>query len=343
MAIQTSEIQWYKSQVVNDTTSNGGRMSANEIPNGVKNNVWPDVPQAERTAGSVKYRKTFIKIANDADLTLLNPRIFIETHTPGDDTVVLLAGTQTDTQNEAIAYTRCFGTGELDADVLAGDGTIDVMVETGNESGGDNIFQNGDLIRIADKTSVEAVSGNAEFLRLAASGGVSWNGAVATLTFDTGVTLGFNYAANATRVASVMETADIAATFDGWSLSSVAGSYDEINYPVLGDHIGTIEQTWTLTFTNATNFTCAGDLVGTVGSGAIGGGDFAPNNPDFSKPYFTLTDATPPWGGTWATADTITFTTHPAAAAVWEKRSVPAGANSLSGNKVIVAISGESA
>ncbi|MBF0180714.1 MAG: hypothetical protein HQM03_11895 [Magnetococcales bacterium] len=343
MAIQTSEIKWYKSTIVNDTSGNGGPMSATEIPDGVKNNVWPDVPQAERGAGSVKYRKTFIKIANDDDLTLLSARVFVETHTPGDDSVVLMAGTQSDTQSDATGYTRCYGAGDLDANVLAGDASIAVNVESGNASGASAIFQNGDLIRIADKTSVDAVAGNAEFLRLAASGGVTWNGNKATLTFASGVVAGYAYQASATRVASVLEAGDIKTSFTNWQKSSASGTYDTTGYPLVGDNIGAIEQTWTITFTSATQYTCAGESVGTVGSGTIGSGAFAPVNPDFGKPYFTLVNTSPPWGGTWTSGDSITFKSHPAAVAVWERRTVPAGANSRSGNKVVVAISGESA
>lgn len=171
MSIQSSEIKWYKSVLVNDTTANGGVMSSDEIVDGVKNNLWPDVPQAERDAGSTKYRKTFIKVANDDDLTLIDPRIFIETRTAGDDNIVLMAGSQTDTQAEADDYTRFYGAGDLDGDVAAGDGVIVVTVESGNGDGGQAIFQDGDLIRISDKTGVDDVGGNSEFLRLAASGG----------------------------------------------------------------------------------------------------------------------------------------------------------------------------
>ncbi len=341
MPITSTEIKLYKSATVNDTASNGGVMSTNEIADGIKNNVWPDVPQAERTAGSTKYRKTFIKVANDDDLTLVDPRIFVETHTPGDDSIVLMAGTQTDTQADADDYTRFYGAGDLNADVSATATTIDVNVESGNESGGHEIFQNGDLIRISDKATVDAGSGNTEFLRLDATTGVSWAGTVATLTFEAGAQLANGFLAAETRVASVVEPSDIAASSDGWGESSASGTYDETTYPPVTDSIGSIEQTWTISFSDATNFSCTGDTVGSVGSGSIGGGDFAPNNADFSKPYFTLTDAG--WGGTWANGDTITFTTHPAATAVWQKRTVPAGASSLSGDKVIIAISGESA
>lgn len=342
MAIQTSEIKWYKPAIVNDTAANGGPLSSNEIADGVKNNVWPDVGQAERGSGSVKYRKSFIKVANDDDLALIDPKIFIETHTPGDDSIVIMAGTQSDTQAAADDYTRFYGAGDLDANVAALDTTVTVNVEAGNGAAGHAIFQDGDLIRISDQTSVDDANGNSEFLRLAATGGVSWNGDQATLTLDGGVALANGYLAAVSKVASVIESADVLASVDSWGESSVAGTYDEVGYPPLPDHIGSIEQTWIITFADATNFSCAGDTVGSVGGGAIGGGDFAPVNNDFSKPYFTLTDATPPWGGSWAAGETVTFKTHPAAVAVWEKRTVPAGANSLSGNKVVVAISGES-
>lgn len=343
MAIQSNEIKWYRSAVVNDTAGNGGLLSANECVDGVKNNVWPDVSQSERVAGSVKYRKTFIKVANDDDLALINPCIFVETSTPGEDTIVLLLGTQTDTQAQVVGYTRFYGAAALDVDADAGDTTLIVQVENGNGASGDAIFGDGDLVRISDKTSVDALGGNAEFVRLASSNGVSWNGNQATLTLEAGASLANGYLATQTKVASVIETADIEATVSQWSESSATGSYDEVTSPVVLDHIGAVEQNWTLTFTSTTQFDCYGHTLGLVGTGSIGGGSFAPNNPDFNKPYFTLTDGSPPWGGSWAVADTLSFTTHPAAVAIWEKRTVPPGANSFSGNKVVVAVTGESA
>jgi len=245
MSIAAGEIKLYRSETVNDTDSNGGVMSTTEVADGVKNNVWPDVPQAERTAGSVKYRKAFIKVANDDDLALVDPRIFVETHTPGDDSIVLMTGTQADTQAEADDYTRFYGAGDLDANVSAAATIIDVNVEVGNDSGNHEIFQNGDLIRISDKASVDAGTGNVEFLRLDATTGVSWNGLKATLTFESGVELANGYTATETRVASVIEADDIKATSTGWGESSTSGTYDETTYPVVLDSIGSIEQTWT--------------------------------------------------------------------------------------------------
>ncbi|OSM07652.1 hypothetical protein MAIT1_04587 [Magnetofaba australis IT-1] len=319
-------------------------MSANEIPDGVKNNVWPDVPQGERLAGSTKFRKVFFKVANDDDIRLINPRLFVETPTPGDDRVLIFPGTQTDAQGDLTGSERQYGSGWLDANVSIGATSIAVNVE----SAADAIFADGDLIRISDKDGVDDATGNVEFVRLAATGGVTWNGDKATLTFAAGQSLQSGYAATNTRVGSVIEAANVEAAWDNWSGSTVAGTYDgsapttppSTTVPLM-DSIGSIEQTWTITFSDANNFTCVGDTVGDVGGGSIVGGDFSPNNPDFDRPYFTLPSIG--WGGTWANGETITFRTHPAAIPVWWKRIVPAGANSLSADKVVVAITGESA
>ena len=298
-------------------------------------------PKAERTAGSVKYRKVFCKVANAANLALTTARIFVETPTPGDDTVVLISGTHTDTQAEADDYTRFYGAGTLDANVSAGAGTFAVNVESGNAYAGANLFQNGDLVRISDKTSVDASGGTVEFVRLASSNAVSWNGNKATLTLASGVTLANAYvAATPTRIASVIEVASVVGTLASWAETSSAGTYNEATYPVTLDSIGGIEQTWTVTFSSGTAFGCSGNTVGSVGTGTKGT-TFAPNNATFSTPYFTLLGAG--WGGTWANGESLTFITHPAAHAVWQRRTVPAGASALSGDSVIVAISGETA
>lgn len=107
---------------------------------------------------------------------------------------------------------------------------------------------------------------------------------------------------------------------------------------MLLDHIGTAEQTWTLTFTDATNFTVVGDTIGSVGSGSRSA-DFAPSNGAVSKPYFTLRTAG--WGGTWAAGNTIVWQTHPNAIPIWETRVVPASAASMAGNGITAVFEGE--
>ena len=86
MSIVDSELKMFKSAVVTDDTTNGGILDNNaQCVSGVLNNVWPSVFKAERTAGSTKYRKTFLKIDNDDDETLYNPQIWMDMVTQGDD------------------------------------------------------------------------------------------------------------------------------------------------------------------------------------------------------------------------------------------------------------------
>ncbi len=337
MAIATGEIEFYKSETVDDSASNGGRMAgaAGVITSGAKNNVWPNITQAERTAGLTRYRKVFVKIANDADLIFFDCKAFVETYTGGDDNIYVFLGTQTDIQSDLTGSERLFGAGQLTADIAAGVSTFDVTLE----DGGDACFVDADLVRISDKLDVNDSGGNEEYLRLLAVGGVSIVGDVATLTLDTGVTTTYAYLAADTRVASVIEVGDVQCEWDTKSISSAAGTYDEVTYPPVMDNIGTIEQTWTFTFTSANNFDVVGDVVGSVGSGNITT-DFTPNNPDFTKPYFTLDQLG--WGGTWAIGDTLSFKTHPAAVPMWRKEIVPAATSSYSGNQLSVAVDGES-
>ncbi|MEO5327261.1 MAG: hypothetical protein H7829_03365 [Magnetococcus sp. THC-1_WYH] len=340
MAIAQSELKFYKPVIVNNTDTNGGRMSTQAIAPMAMNNVWPDVAQAERAAGSIIYRKIFFKVDNASNLALIGPRIWVFEPTPGDDRVLIFSGTQTDTQATK-SETRFYGCGRLDVDVAAGAGSIDVNVEDASDA----IFQNGDLVHITNKIGINDPSGTSQFLMVDS---VSWNGNKATLTFAIGESLLDSYtAAQGTKVASVLTPADIVASWEAWAGSTVAGMYDgtapstppSTIVPVV-DSIGAIYQTWTLTFTSPTTFTCTGDIVGGVTGGSIGS-DYAPVNPAFNRPYFTLPAAG--WGGTWVAGEVLTFRTIPAAVPTWWKRIVPPGAASTAADMVVVAISGASA
>jgi hypothetical protein len=332
MSILASEIKFYRSVAVNDTTSNGGRMSSNEIVDNVKNNLFPDVPQAERTAGSTKYRKAFIKFANDDDLEAIDPKVFVETFTPAQDKITIFPGTFIDTQNDITGSERQYGCGQLNANVSAAATEIQVLTE----GAALNCFQDGDTIRISDKPNVSSPTGNEEYAVI--SGAPSYVGDVATITLAAGLVNG--YSASNTRVASCIEADDTAGSYTDPVVGSSAGTFDDETYPSVIDSVGGVTQNWTITFTSATAFNLVGDILGSMGGGTISS-DFAPNNSTFSKPYFTLNHLA--WGGTWANGDTLTFTTHPAAIPIWYKRTVPASCPSLSGNKVIVGVDCESA
>lgn len=330
MPVLTSEIKWQRSANFNDSAANGGRLSNSIIADDIRNNIFPNVTQAERAAGLTRYRKIFIKNINAAGEAAQQPKVFVENLTAGDDRVVLFEGTQTDVQSGITGSERLYGCGQLNQNT----GTNAIEIEVEVEDPADDIFQDGDLIRISDKDDVNG-TGQEEYARL--YGDPSYAGNVATLTLQ--APLGGQYDAIDTRVSSVIEGDDIVAAVDSVNVTSTAGTFSEGSHPITVDNRGAIEQNWTLTFTGATTFTVAGDTVGSVGSGNVGA-NFEPTNPGTSQPYFTIDYLA--FGGTFQSGDTITFSTSPAAMPIWCKHVVPAASASQANNEAVFAIDFES-
>ncbi len=346
MSILDSELLMFKSLVVDDSTSNGGKLdNNNQVITGVVNNVWPSVFRAERLVGSEKYRKTFLKVQNDDDLTLYFPQVWLDIITPGDDWVTFFLAGQTDIQSSINGSEDHYGCAVLDADITGGNvtSTFDVDVEhldlvTG---GDDEIFRDGDTIRITDKVDPTSGTGNEELHVI--SGDPTNTDTVVTITIVGTIANAFTVASN-TRVMSVYEPSDVVSSWDNWAETCKGtGTYDEgTTGNVVADNIGSIEETYTLTFTDATHFTVKNAAAETIGTGDTGT-NFIPINDDNSKPLITILAAG--WSGVWdetGTADNIVFKTHPAIIPIWQKRTVPAGAGSLAGNRTVIAVTGES-
>ncbi|MBF0291148.1 MAG: hypothetical protein HQK86_03230 [Nitrospinae bacterium] len=350
--IADAQIKFYKPSNVSDTSQNGGRMSPDSVTDGLKNNVWPSVTKAQRTAGVTQYRKVFIKVENNADPNVtknqiaLTPSVFIAFQTPGQDCVSIFPATQNDTQADITGAESLYGTGLLNAGV--GSGATQIVV--GTEGTAFNHFRNGMTIRIHNMSSPDDATGIVSEITLATSNAVSWNGDVATLTLS--APLAQSWLAEETRsingvptlvktrVCGVIRPADIQAVYDSTGISSAGGTFTFNATNLLVDHTGGIEQAWTLQFTSPTQYDVIGDTLGNIDWGNITS-DKILMNPDFpGNPYFTLLAAG--FGGTWQIGDTITFTTHPSAYPVWEKRVVPAACAALSSDEVIIEMEIES-
>lgn len=332
MPVSSDELLVYRSSVVSNAADNGGILSANAAGGGVANAIFPNVTEADRVAGITTFRKIFYKVANDADIALLNSKAYISQETVGDDAIALHVATQTDVQGDLTGLEDLYGCGRLNANVSNGATTLTVAVEDWASM---PIFRDGDTVRISNKANVSD-PGDEEFATI--SGAPSPVGNLVTLNFTSGLIN--SYLSADTHVASVFDIGTIEGAYSDLTVTSAAGTYDDTTYPLLVDSIGSIAEDYTLSFTSATDFTCIGSVSGALGSGTISA-NFSPVNSNFTKPFFTLYSAG--FGGTFVGGDSVSFSVTPAAAPLWVKRVVPAGATSISGNNFIVALQGESA
>jgi hypothetical protein len=335
MPILDNEILWRPAVLQSDAApaQNGGRMAFAQLVSGVKNNLFPDVSQSERGAGSVKWRKAFIHLNSAQDVALLNVRLFLDALTPAGDFVLFQPGTATDTEDQITG--RPYGIGSLFAPVAGGATEIQVVCEQAAEYASLQPFRVGDLVRVSDRPSTGG-AGNEEWATLSAV----TPGANA-LTLGLATPLSNAYATAATLVSTVYPLASLAASWANLVLTSTGGSYDAAMHGnVIAHNKGAIEQTWTLTFTGQ-GFSASGNTVGMLPTYGSNYADFAPVNPATGTPYFTLKAAG--WSGNFQTNETLRFDTHPAAIPIWYRRQVPAGTLSLANDFASLAIHGESA
>jgi hypothetical protein len=159
----------------------------------------------------------------------------------------------------------------------------------------------------------------------------SWSGNVCTINVQEQIANA--YSTSNTYCSVGIEAGDIMSSLTDKTVVSASGTFDEIK-PTLYN-LGTVEDTWTITFTSSTAFTCSGTVEGSVGTGSINA-QFAPTNSNVGQPFFTI--PTNAWGGTWAANDTAQFKSHPAAAALWVREVVPANTSQYSDNGMLLEV-----
>lgn len=130
MAVTAANFKLYKSATVDDTTSNGGAISANEITSGVDQSIFDDVSDAERQSGDIEYRKVFFKNCSPNDTVSIKCYISQQYSATNQNIAIALA-TGDDTQAAADDYTytqpSTLGTG-LDLGELVADATKGVWI-----------------------------------------------------------------------------------------------------------------------------------------------------------------------------------------------------------------------
>ena len=321
MGIVASEIKFYKAVTNNDLGGNGGRKGSTQIITSILNNLFPNVTAGERTSGITRYRKCFIRNENSSELVLGSTYLWISARSPADDYFHIKQGTDDDVQTAAVGYSNWAATGLLDQDANALDMSIDVDYDVASG------VYNGSYVYISDGVNSEVAIIN---------GAPAWVGTVATLSLTVG--LQYSYLKTTTYVGTMINLGDLDTSFDTWVETSGSGTFDEVSYPPSLYNIGTISESWTITFTSASAFSCAGANVGTIGAGNISG-NFSPVNG--GSYYFTI-DAGG-WGGTWQSGDKVTFNTVHAGAGIWVKEIVSAAIAAYANNTLGLSWKGESA
>ena len=326
-----------------------GRMGKKEINTNAVANVFAHVTSSQRAEGLVDYAKTWWKVKDINNAPLLDPESYHDKPTKSlddDDYVVMwesdprTANTQEALAAEAATADK-YGSAYLATDLAAGATVIDVNVKHANllPGGIDAIFRNGGKIKACSHADALATDGKEE-IRTISADPVIVEGLKVRLTVSVG--LANAYTANGTtRVSSLIKpTGDIKPTVTDFTVNTVGdGDYDIGGYPLLLDNIATVEEDITHTFSDGSAFTATGDTIpGTIGSGSKIA-DFAPNNSDFTRPYYTMEAAG--YNGVFALNDTITFTIHAAGLPIGQKRFVKEGARSLSNNMVAQVFGGE--
>lgn len=106
MAITETDLIFLESERLDDTSSGGGRMTGNVVPDGEENNLFPDVAPTDRVFGRVRMRKIFAaNHSNSIDL-YLGAHVIVS-HPPADDYInvtLFSTGDWLDTRDEARDY-----------------------------------------------------------------------------------------------------------------------------------------------------------------------------------------------------------------------------------------------
>lgn len=155
----------------------------------------------------------------------------------------------------------------------------------------------------------------------------AWSGLDVTVTLDG--TVAGAYATANTYASGCLYVDTVAATVSTPVISSAAGTFAHSTYPIAPDNEGTVADTWTITFSSSSAFSCAGLYEGGVGTGTISG-NFQPLNPETGEPFFTLDYRA--WGGAWSAGNTLTITTAPPNVPLWLRHECPAGTTADAAN-----------
>ena len=308
MSLTASDLIVYRAITNSSELNNGGMMSSNVAITGLQDNIFPDISDVERLSGGTTWRKIFWKNNNIDSLGFRNVFAMLTSYLVGNDIILFCSGSYDDTQSSIQNTTRFYGAATIR--IAATPGSSIIYGTLANSSivpfvTGDSIIINNDVTNeIFDNVTVDVSGSNI------------------TIALTAGQTIQNTYNPSNTFISSVLSVPDLVPSYDSLSTISPYGLMNVAEYDIQLINIGTIYQTWPISFYSSSQFTLQGSTLGYVNNGDILH-TFSPLNPDCNAPYLTIPTNT--WQGTWNIGDTVTFITYPSSIALWFKRIVPAG------------------
>lgn len=181
---------------------------------------------------------------------------------------------------------------------------------------------------------------------MAVLGGVDITGKLSLLTDLThDYTAGVSYVSAAVefgtlqaRVTDLFDEQTDPGWFDERQGNDATASYNDVDYPIAIDNLGSVEERWKLKFTSSTGYQLIGEQRGVVATGSINSA-FAPVNPMTGTPYFTIPQEG--WGSGWVTSNILRFNTTAAAAPVWAIRTVLPSSDDIADDSITVEFRGD--
>lgn len=78
MAIVEADIKLLQSQRLNDDPDGGGFMTGTVVPDGVENNLFPDISDADRVYGRVQLRKVYVAVTSEDADTYMGAHVILD-------------------------------------------------------------------------------------------------------------------------------------------------------------------------------------------------------------------------------------------------------------------------
>lgn len=147
----------------------------------------------------------------------------------------------------------------------------------------------------------------------------TYAGPVATVELDESIPV--DYSADNTYAGVCLQQEEVKGVFTHGTVTSGGGAVQQETNPITVPNIGSVADTFTITFTSSVAFNVSGAISGALTAGNTGFA-YTPNNPNGGT-FFTIPSAF--WSGSWTSGDTYTFTTTPSKLPMWLKEVVPAG------------------